>query len=114
MRVLAGARRALVALPHAQTGGLQARHQLARTDWLRAERHEFGEAFLGVVVVVVIETARRNAGALGERVQFIQRMVTDEVPPQAPVRRPHRRVDENRNDVQSVGCQGCATPWPLV
>src|SRR5690606_12745419 len=103
-----------VALPLAepQPARVQLADQLAPLDQDRPGRDDLGVPLGGHVVVVALEGARRDAHPGGERVQFLQRGVADDVRPEAAVRGPDRRVDPDRH--QPVAARGAyimtATP----
>ena len=62
----------------------------------------------GDVVVVALEAPARDAVRGGERVQLVERRVADQVRPEPAVRRPSRRVDEDRH--ASAGLPPSASP----
>jgi hypothetical protein len=56
-----------------------------------------GVRLIGHVVVVSVESATGNPIRGGEGVELVQIGITDEMSPQAAVRRPQRIVDQDRH-----------------
>ena len=58
---------------------------------------------LGNVVVITLEPAFGNTKRCGERVQFLERGVADQVAPEPIVRGPNRCVDQDGHVVSKAG-----------
>ena len=86
---------ALLALTHPQAGGGEAGDEFFAGDGQRTLGDEGVAAFVGIVVVVVVEPALGNAGGARESVQLVEGRVAHEVPPEPPVGGPDGVVDEH-------------------
>jgi len=75
----------------------EAAHQLPAVDQCRARCKEAFMHVFGNVIVVAVKAALRNAHLASERVELIQGGVRHQVPPDAPVARPQRGIDEERH-----------------
>ena len=63
-------------------------------DVVRAGGDESRVRLFGDVVVVAVEAASGDVVGIGERVQFVEIGIADQVRPQSAVRRPARIVDQ--------------------
>ena len=84
--------RSAVALGNPQAAGLEAPHELADADRLRAKLHHLVPLVGGNVVVVEVETATGDARSSRECVKLVERAVADDVRPHRVVCGPDRLV----------------------
>lgn len=92
-----------------QAGATQSAHQFATLDLLGPGGDEFGPVFLGDVVVITLKTQARDAGAIGELVEFVVRGVAHEVAPLLAPPPPPGLVDQDRHDAHRVTVTGTLT-----
>ena len=84
-------------------------HEFATLDLLRAGLDEFDAVLLGDVVVVTLEAAAWDAGAICEVVEFVVRRVADQVAPFLAPPPPSGLVDQDRHGVHPATSPGTLT-----